>query len=83
MLDLDAPQLKGITTIAAQPPVSAIRGIDLETLRRSEVAVEAKLSSGQGATLLALLGLDGAIAAGEGPGASRDRPTAHGARRCR
>ena len=38
----------------------------MEMLRRSEVVVESKLSSEQGRSLLALLGLDRAIAAGEG-----------------
>ncbi|HKU06881.1 MAG TPA: AsmA-like C-terminal region-containing protein [Bradyrhizobium sp.] len=66
-LDLDAPQLKGITTIAARPPISAINGIDLETLRRSELSVETKLSAQQGNALLKLIGLDRTIAAGEGP----------------
>jgi uncharacterized protein involved in outer membrane biogenesis len=68
VLDLDAPQLKGTTTVAAKPPISAVNAIDLETLRRSELAVEAKLSSGQGSALLMLLGLDRTIVAGQGPG---------------
>jgi large subunit ribosomal protein L24 len=67
VLDLDAPQLKGTTTIAARPPVAAVNRFDLETLRRSELAVETKLSVAQGSALLSLLGLDRAIAAGEGP----------------
>ena len=66
VLDLDAPQLKGVTTLTAKPPIAAINGIDIEAIKRSEVAVDAKLSSGQGRSLLALLGLDRAIAAGEG-----------------
>src|SRR5258707_850302 len=43
VLDLDTPQLKGITTLTAKPPVAAINGIDIETVRRSEVAIESKL----------------------------------------
>jgi hypothetical protein len=66
VLDLDAPQLKGVTTLTAKPPIAAINGIDVEAIKRSEVAVDAKLSTGQGGSLLALLGLDRAIAAGEG-----------------
>ncbi len=77
VLDLDTPQFKGVTTIAARPPVAAIHGIDVEALRRSDVAVETKLSSGQGAALLALLGLDGVVAAGEG--AARFEGSAAGA----
>jgi uncharacterized protein involved in outer membrane biogenesis len=66
-LDLDAPQLKGATTIAARPPITAVKGIDLETLRRSDLSIESKLSSAQGGALLTLLGLDRVIAVGEGP----------------
>ena len=67
VIDLDAPQLKGTTTITAKPAVAEIRGIDLAALGRSEVGIESKLSSGQGRALLALLGLDRAITAGDGP----------------
>ena len=66
-IDLDSPLLKGITTVTAKPEVAAMRGIDLEKLRRSEVGVESKLSSERGSALVALLGLDRAVAAGEGP----------------
>jgi hypothetical protein len=66
-LDLDAPQLKGNATLTARPEVAALRGIDLDKLRRSEISIESKLSSERGGALLALLGLDGMIAAGEGP----------------
>ena len=66
-IDIDSPLLKGISTITAKPEVAALRGIDLEKLRRSEIGIETKLSSERGSALLALLGLDRAIAAGEGP----------------
>jgi uncharacterized protein involved in outer membrane biogenesis len=66
-VDLDAPQLKGTATITAKPLVAAMRGIDLDALRRSEIGIESKLSSGQGHALLALLGLDHAVAVGDGP----------------
>jgi hypothetical protein len=66
-LDLDAPQLKGTATLTATPELSALGGIDLDALRRTEFSLESKLSSDQGRTLLALLGLDRAVAAGEGP----------------
>ena len=67
VFDLDAPQLKGVGTITAKPEIAALRGIDLEALRRSEFGIETKLSSEQGGSLLVLLGLDRAMAAGEGP----------------
>ncbi len=67
MLDLDAPQLKGAVTLTAAPEIAALRGIDLEALRRSEFSLESKLSSDQGRALLVLLGLDRTIALSEGP----------------
>ncbi len=67
VFDLDAPQFKAVATLTAKPEVGAVRGIDLEALGRSEISVEAKLSSQHGGPLLALLGLDRAIAVGEGP----------------
>ena len=47
---------------------AALRGIDLDKLRRGEISFESKLSSEQAGSLLVLLGLDGAILAGNGPG---------------
>ncbi len=66
VLDLDAPQLKGVITLTAKPLVSAIRTGDLEGISRSEISIESKLSAGRGDSLLALLGLDQAVAAGDG-----------------
>ncbi len=67
VLDLDAPQLRGAATITAQPVLTALRGIDLDALRRSEIGIESKLLAARGNSLLVLLGLDRAAAAGEGP----------------
>jgi len=67
VIDVDAPQLKGITTITAKPSVAAVQGIDFQALARSELGIESKLSSEQGRSLLALLGLDRTITAGDGP----------------
>ncbi|WP_076865547.1 AsmA family protein [Bradyrhizobium mercantei] len=66
-LDLDTPQLKGNTVMSATPQVAAIRALDFDALRRSDVTAEAKVSAGDGNALLALLGLDRAVAAGAGP----------------
>jgi AsmA-like C-terminal region/AsmA family len=65
-IDLDAPQFKGAATITAKPLIAAVRGVDLEALGRSEIGIETKLSSEQGRALLTLLGLDRAMAAGDG-----------------
>jgi large subunit ribosomal protein L24 len=67
VFDIDAPQIKGGMTLTATPTVAAMRAIDLDALARSEIGIESKLSSEQGASLLALLGLDRAVAAGNGP----------------
>ncbi len=47
-VDLDAPQFKGTATISARPEAAALREVDLEKLRRSEITLESKLSSEQG-----------------------------------
>ena len=67
-VELDAPQLSGRATIAAKLDLAAVRGVDLETLRNSEFLIGSKLSSEHANSLLALLGLDRAIAMGDGPG---------------
>lgn len=64
VFDIDAPQVKGTTTLTASPPIAAMRGVDLNELSRSDVLLESKLA-GQGGQLLALLGLSHAIAASD------------------
>jgi large subunit ribosomal protein L24 len=66
-IDLDAPQFKASVTISAKPGAANLRDADLDKLMHGDVTVETKLSSEQGAPLLALLGLDGIIAARDGP----------------
>lgn len=66
VLELDAPQLKASATLAAQTPAAAIGGIDLDRLRSSDFTLESKASTPQAGALLALLGLDRVVAAGEG-----------------
>jgi hypothetical protein len=65
-LELDAPLLKGRATITTTPQIAAIRGLDLDTLRRNDVSVEGRFSAQRGDSLIALLGLDRAVAASEG-----------------
>ena len=67
VFDLDAPQLKGTATLSAKPELAALRALDLDKLRSSEIAADSKLATEQGAALLALLGLDRTLAAGDGP----------------
>ena len=66
VLDLNVPQFKGSATVIAKPALAAFRSIDLDALGRSEISITSRLSAERGATLLALLGLDRAVAAGEG-----------------
>ncbi|UFW47638.1 MULTISPECIES: AsmA family protein [Bradyrhizobium] len=66
VFDLDAPQLKASATLTAQTPVAAVSGIDIETLRSSDFTLDSKVSTPQAGPLLALLGLDRIVAAGEG-----------------
>lgn len=63
---IDAAAIKGSAAISAAPDAAALRGGDLAALSRSEVSVDTRLS-GQGRPLLALLGLDRAIAASDAP----------------
>lgn len=65
-LDLETPQIKGNMVISAAPQLAAIRALDVDALRRSDVAAEAKFSAGEGSAMLAVLGLDRAVAAGTG-----------------
>ena len=67
VFDLDAPPLKGVATIMASPDLAALRALDLDKLRGGEIGIETKLSAEQGGPLLALLGLDRIVAAGDGP----------------
>ncbi|MGM4906993.1 AsmA family protein [Tardiphaga sp. 866_E4_N2_1] len=64
VFDIDAPQVKGTTTLTASPPLAAMRGVDPNELSRSDVTLESKLV-GQGGQLLALLGLSNVIAASD------------------
>lgn len=66
VLDLDAPQLKASATLVAQSPAEAVNGIDIDRLRNSDFTLDSKVSTPQASELLALLGLDRAVAAGEG-----------------
>jgi uncharacterized protein involved in outer membrane biogenesis len=67
VIALDAPQLKAAVTVTAKPDAASLRAIDLDALRRSQFSVESKVSSEQGRALLVLLGLDHAVALGQGP----------------
>jgi large subunit ribosomal protein L24 len=67
VFDIDAPEFKGVTTIAATPVIAAIRDVDSDALAHSEIGIESKLSSGQAGPLLTLLGLDRMVSAAGGP----------------
>lgn len=67
VVELEAPQLEGMAVVTAEPAIAAIHGIDFAALGRSEVGLETKVYSAQGRALIALLGLDRTVTAGEGP----------------
>ncbi|WP_315834991.1 AsmA family protein [Bradyrhizobium prioriisuperbiae] len=65
-LEVDSPQLKGTTRASAQSTLAALQHFDLDALAKGEINVDSKLAADQGRILLALLGLDRALAAGDG-----------------
>lgn len=65
-LDFATPQVTGHVQAGAAPAVSDLRGLDLGALSGNEFTIDARMSSQRGSTLLALFGLDRAVAAGEG-----------------
>ena len=67
VLDFGAPQLAGAITVTGKPPAAALRGMALDKIQQSEFNLESRISSPQGAPLLALLGLDHVVDAGTGP----------------
>jgi large subunit ribosomal protein L24 len=64
-LTLDAP-LKGRVLLTATPALAAIHDFDWDALLHSETKIESAFVSEPGTPLLALLGLDRAVAAGSG-----------------
>jgi uncharacterized protein involved in outer membrane biogenesis len=66
VVDLSAPQLSGSATITAKPELTAIRAFDRDAIARTEFGVETKLASQRADAMVALLGLDQAVAVGEG-----------------
>jgi hypothetical protein len=67
IVDLTAPQLQGSATLTARPQLSAVKNLDFDRLRSSDVTIGARLAAARGDALLGLLRLDKVIAAGEGP----------------
>ena len=65
-IELNAPLLNGMATVSVKPELAALRSFDLNALGRSEVSVETRLAVERGDALLALLGLDRSVAAGDG-----------------
>ena len=65
-LELNAPQLNGTAIVTAKPEIAALRALDLDKLGRNELTVESKFSAERADALLAFLGLDHVVAAGEG-----------------
>jgi large subunit ribosomal protein L24 len=66
-IDIHAPQIKGALTAALSPQLASLRALDTDALAKTDVALTAKLDAESGGALLALLGLDGVFATGNGP----------------
>ena len=69
VFDVDAPQLKGVATVTAKPDIAALRGIDLDALRRIEFSVEFE-------AILGKRPLVGCLAGARSRSCSRRRPGA-------
>lgn len=65
-LELTAPQLKGTATLRASPKHETIHAMKIDALAKTPLDLTIDASAGNGATLLRWLGLDRALAAGEG-----------------
>jgi len=68
VVQIDSPQLEGRVTLKATPQGADIGDLKADVLSRSDISLSGKLSAERGASLLTLLGLDQAVAAGEGGG---------------
>ncbi|MBI5129564.1 MAG: AsmA family protein [Rhodopseudomonas palustris] len=68
VVQIDSPQLEGRVTLKATPQGADIGDLKADLLSRSDVGLDGRLSAGRGASLLTLLGLERALAAGEGGG---------------
>lgn len=67
VLNIESPQLSGVATVTASPSMGTIRSLDIDALSRGDIRANARLSAPQGSPLLALLGLDRIVAAGQTP----------------
>ncbi len=65
-LTLDGPQLAGTARITATPELAAIRTLNVDALKTSDIALTTKLSAPQARNLIALLGLDAIVGADTG-----------------
>ncbi|WP_346295155.1 AsmA family protein [Rhodopseudomonas sp. P1] len=66
LLELTTPQLSGRLTVKSSPPAAELGKLDLDALGLSELKLDGELSAPRGEALMALLGLDRVIAAGDG-----------------
>ncbi|PZA14046.1 hypothetical protein DNX69_01070 [Rhodopseudomonas palustris] len=64
-IELTAPQISGRLMAKASPSVADLRKLDADALARSELKLDGELSAPRGEALLAVLGLDRVIAAGD------------------
>jgi large subunit ribosomal protein L24 len=65
-LELDSPALKGSINAMTAPTLASFGAIDADAIKQNPFAVTAKLSADHGAALMTALGLDDAVAVGNG-----------------
>ncbi|MBB1091731.1 AsmA family protein [Rhodopseudomonas palustris] len=68
VVQIDSRPLKGSVTLKAMPSSADIGDLKTDALSRSDISFDGRLSAERGASLLTLLGLDRALAAGDGGG---------------
>ncbi|MGP9811518.1 AsmA family protein [Rhodopseudomonas sp. NSM] len=68
VVQIDSRPLKGTVTLTATPNSADIGDLRTDAFGRSDISLNGKLSAERGASLLTLLGIEGAVAAGEGSG---------------
>ncbi|MDR3466956.1 MAG: AsmA-like C-terminal region-containing protein [Xanthobacteraceae bacterium] len=65
-VDIDSPHVKGTLRGSVTSPASILRDLSVESLAHGQLSFDGKLAADRGAVLLGLIGLDHAVASGDG-----------------
>jgi large subunit ribosomal protein L24 len=66
VVDIDSPHVKGMLRGSVTSTASILRDLSVETLAHGHLSLDGKLATDRGAVLLGLIGLDHAVASGDG-----------------